>query len=308
MKHNNRLILAKIQPTPLVDPVPVAGTNSVLVRDIRWTEIEITEDQRQLVRGYFGGYEDVAAASYGTLEIDVELQGSSVLGTPPAYGPLLRMAGLGETIVAATSVAYKPITINEEAGAFYYFMDGNLYKHLDCKGSGTCQFNELKLPFVTLKYTGLRVAAGSAAVPAPVFTAFKKPLPVNKANTPTCTLHGQAVVMSQFSLDMGQEVTYINRPGREAVDFTGRNTSGQLVIEEPLISVVDFYDKAATSSVGAFAITHGTVPGLRVKVTSANVQVKKPTPSMQNNVAMLSIPLKFIPTDAGNDEFTILFD
>jgi hypothetical protein len=306
MKYNKRTIAVKIETVSGTDAVPTGALNAVQCNDLKFTPIKVNAEQRNLVRAYFGNSEEIVGAAYGMCEFGVEYQGSGSLGVPGGYGPLLRACAHQEVIVPTTSVAYNPITDNEESATIYYAMDGNLYKLLYCKGTVSVMFDEQKIPHFMFKMTGLRVPVVTGSISGSNFTLFKKPLAVNKANT-VCTFHGQALAIAKFSIDVNNTVGYVNRVNAERTDFTSRETQGSVTFEETLVSVIDFYDRTLQTTLGALSWTHGTVPGLRGKLTAPNVQVQEPPQDQINNVTTLSPGLRFMP-NVGNDEYQFLFD
>lgn len=306
MRMNKRTILVKPETVYGTDSVPTGAVNAMLCRSIKFKPLKANMDQRNLIRPYFGNFEEIVGAAYGEFEVEFELQGSSILGTPPAFGAILRGCAHNEVISAAVKVEYNPISDSEEAVSVYYYKDGNVYKVLGAKGSFSAEINAQKILVGKAKFMGLRQAVNVAALPSVTLTAWKKPLAVNKANT-QFTLHGYAAALEAFSFDSAVTAPYVNRPNREAIDFTDRKAAGNVTIEEPLQSVIDFYDRAYLTTTGALSFTHGVTPGLRIKIDAATVQVGEPDESENNNVAMIAMPLRFMPT-AGNDEYKITFD
>jgi hypothetical protein len=306
MRMNKRAILAKIETTYGTDSVPTGAANAILTRGIKFHPLKMNMDQRNLIRPYFANFEEIPGSAFGEFEIEVEVQGSGAAGTAPSFGVLLRACAHSETITPSVRVEYSPISDAEEALSCYYYKDGNLYKLLGVKGNVMLELTAQKILVWKFKFIGLRQAVGVAALPSVTLTGFKKPLAVNKANT-QFTLHGFAAALESLSFDAATQMPYVNRPNREAVDFTGRQSSGQVVIEEPLQSAIDFYDRAYQVTTGALSLTHGTAAGLRFKMDAAAVQVGEPDESEVNNVAMIGMPLRFMPT-AGNDEYKFTFD
>lgn len=307
MKYNKRTILAKIETVYGTDIVPTAPLNAILVRNISFTPLKVNADERNLVRSYFGNFEQIVGAAYGMCEIEVELAGAGALGVAPKWSPLLLACAHSETIVATISVTYKPITDNEQSATIYYFQDQNLYKLVGCKGSVSFDFNEQKIPIMKFKMTGLRTAVAALAATGAVYTGFQKPLAVNKANT-TLSIQGFSLPTSKFMMDQNATMNYINRINREAVDYTDRKTQGDLEIEEPIVSVVDWYQRTLDTTTGALALVHGTVPGQRIKINAPTVQVTEPTQGEIQNTTTLKMGLRFNPGAVGDDEYALLLD
>lgn len=106
-----RAILAAIEAIYGEDAVPTGDANAILMGNLTVTPMKMTLVQRQNVKAYMGANPSVLAAIYSEVSFDVELAGSGIAGTRPAYGDLLRACGRSETILAA------PVTGNATAGS-----------------------------------------------------------------------------------------------------------------------------------------------------------------------------------------------
>ena len=95
-----RILLAKIETTYGTDSSPVAA-NAMLIRNLDMTPLDAEIVSRDLVRPYFGNYDQIIASQKVGLTFEVELQSSGTAGVAPSYGPLLRACGLSETTTAA---------------------------------------------------------------------------------------------------------------------------------------------------------------------------------------------------------------
>lgn len=95
-----RAILAKIETTYGVDPVPTGSANAILMSNLTVSPMEMTLAQRNNIKAYLGNNPSVLAAIYAKVSFDVELAGSGTAGTAPAFGALLRACALSETTLA----------------------------------------------------------------------------------------------------------------------------------------------------------------------------------------------------------------
>jgi hypothetical protein len=116
-----RAILAKIETTYGVDPVPTGGANAILMSNITVSPMEMNLAQRNNIKAYLGNNPSVLAAIYAKVSFDVEVAGSGVAGTAPGYGPLLRACAMSETLLGTaltgTAAAGGASTIQFAAGA-----------------------------------------------------------------------------------------------------------------------------------------------------------------------------------------------
>ena len=77
-------ILAKLEVTYGVDPVPTGAANALLVSNLSINPLNAEYISRDIVREYLGGSEELPGARYMECGFDIELVGSGTLATPPA--------------------------------------------------------------------------------------------------------------------------------------------------------------------------------------------------------------------------------
>lgn len=95
-------LLMKLEQAYGIDPNPTANLNAVLLSgQPTFTPMEIRGVDRDLIRPYFGNFEQLIGSITGVINFSVEAAGSGTAGVPPAYGPALRASGMSETILAA---------------------------------------------------------------------------------------------------------------------------------------------------------------------------------------------------------------
>lgn len=304
LKFRNKVLLAKIEATYGADAAPTGAANAIAVRNLTLTPMEGQTVSRDLVRPTLGNFTQIHVGTHVLAEFEVEVAGSGAAGTAPAYGPLLRGCAMAETVTAGSSVAYDPVSSNEESVTLYFNLDGNLHKLTGARGTLSMQLDPQGLPYFTFRFTGLWNAPGSAALPAADFSAFQTPLPVSQANTPTFTLHGGAVKVGGWQFDQNNTVAYDNLIGEEVVDVTDRQPSGQVTIEAPANSSKNWFTTAEANTLGALQWVHGAAAGQIVQFDAPRVQVLQPQYQERNGKAMLQMGLSFVP-NAGDDEFTI---
>ena len=310
MKVNNRVILAKIETVYGTDSVPTGAANAIWTRSISPTPHVLSTDDNTQIRPFFGQFEHAVGAVYATYEFEVPISLSAAAGTAPPWGPLLRACAHSENIVASTSVTYHPITTAEESATIYFHDDGNRFVMTGAKGTATFTFTEQKIPVIKFMMTGLVAAGGgitTVANPASTFTPWTRAIMTNQVNT-TFTVGGYAAPLQSLVLDVNNTTPYINRPNRQAVDFTDRKSKLTLNIEQPTLAQYDIWTAFRAGTQVAISFTNGTVAGNRFKLNSSGFQMEQPSSSDQDLVTMLSIPGKLIPTTAGGDEYTILLD
>lgn len=300
------VLTAKIETTYGTDPVPTGAVNAMLVSNLSVTPLEQEFVERNNIQQYFGNRQKLSVNESVSISFDVELASSGTAGTAPAYAPLLRMCATAETLVAVTSAAYNPISAGFESGTIYFYADGLLHKALGCRGDVSVKISAKQIPTYSFTFKGLYSPVTDVGLATPTLTAFKTPLVANSTNTTPFTIHGYAGVLSEFTLNLGNNVVRRNLIGSDSVVITDRNVTGKISIEAVLVAAKDFYALAKASTLGAFTITHGTAAGNKVQISAgSSVQLANPTYSESDGIRMLNLDLIFTPTSAGNDDVTI---
>ena len=289
MKFSEKLILAKIETTYGTDSLP-AEANSILGKDVELTPLEAEALERGLVKPYLGADEEIIFGEHVLLSYKVELQGSGTAGTPPAFSPLLRAAGFVETITATTRVEYDLANSNYESCTLYFYMGNNLHGMTGARAN-VKPLIEKGIPYLEFSFIGLWVDPTQVVTPTPDWSAWQKPTPTGAGRTSGFILNGFAAEPYKLTLDVGQEVKYIQTLTSEKVDITNRKASGSVSIEAPDINTHNFFVDAKDSVTGALAIQHGQTAGLICKINCPKVQVKAPKYGDHEGTASLDMDL-----------------
>lgn len=302
-----RTILAKIEGTYNTDPVPTGAANAILVRDnLAIQPLQLNSVQRGVIRTYLGASETLPTSVYGTAEFEVELAGSGTAGTAPAWGVLLRACGFGETLTALTDATYKPVSAAFESLTIYGNVDGVLHKLTGCRGTVSLDMSIEQIPALKFRFTGQYVAATDAAPPTQTLTAWQQPKVCTNSNTTGLTLHGFATAkMTSLSFDIANDVKFRPVVGAASEVFiTGRNPSGNMVIDAELVATKDWFTSVQAATLGALSIVHGTVAGNKVQLDAPKVQVSTLQYGDRDGIATHQLGLVLTP-NTGNDELVI---
>lgn len=300
-------LLAKIEAAYGVDSTPTGAANSILARNVNISPLEVEEEERNIQQPYLGNSGKIVTSFYGKIDFEVELAGSGAAGTPPKCGPLLRSCSLAEAITVAMKVLYTPVSAGFESVVLYFHLDGVLHVFTGSRGTVQKMLNAKAIPVFKFSYTGLFNAVTDVALPTAVYTGFVTPLAVNKANTPTFTLHGYAAVLKSLTLDMANEIQYRNLVNYEGVDNVDRQPGGSVEFESTLMATKNWFAIAKDKTAGALNIIHGVTAGNIVQIQAPNVLLSQPKYSEDAGVVMISAGLELQPSTAGNDEISIEF-
>lgn len=306
LRWKRKAITAKAEGTYGVDSVPAAATDAILCRNVSIEPLQLTYDQREFALPWFGGFGKIPSDGFVKLDFEVEAAGSAAAGTAPAYGPLLKACGMGETIVAVTSVTYAPVS-TENSVSIYMYIDGRLHKILGSLGTAVLMFEAGKVPIYKFSFIGLFSTPTDSALITPTVSAYIKPVAVNKVNTTPATLHTFSGKFASLSLDVGNVLSPRTLVNDQSVGFTDRKSVGSVTLEDELIATKDWWTIVKAGTTGALAFTHGTVAANKIQLTGPAVQLTDPKLSESNGISMLTMGMEFTPTAAGNDEFAIVY-
>lgn len=306
MLTRRRTILAALEATYGVDAAPTGALNAILVKSLNVTPMSASVVSRDLIRPFFGNYQQLIADAHVQLDFEVELAGSGTAGHAPAYDCLLQACAMVGVAVANTSYTYSPISTGIKSATIYFNNDGALHKITGAFGDAEITVNAKAIPTIKFTMTGLYHAPTAAALPAADFSHFLTPVVANSTNTPGATLLGFQSTLSKFSMKLGNQVDFRSLIGKQYVQVLDRKVAGSFEIEAVTPDVQDFFTPALAGTTGAFTMTHGTVAGNIVEIAMTGANIQNPTYADDNGTQMLQIPYVGVPT-AGNDEFSLIF-
>ncbi|WAT84899.1 hypothetical protein [Delftia acidovorans] len=296
-------ILALVETVVGTAVVPLAA-NAMLVSDVTLTPIEGDVVERNNIRPFFGSSGSTLVTEYQKMAFSVELAGVAAAGDMPGVTDLLRACAMSATNQVGAKTVFAPVTDGIESVTIYGNVDGTLYKMHGARGEVDFSTDAKAIPKWKFEFTGSFVPAVDAPLPAVDYSAFVAPLGVNKANT-TLSVDGLSVACSAFSFKCGNQVVKRDLMNVDTVEITDRKSTGSVTFENTTVAAKDWIGLARASAIVPIALKHGQGATNTVSFKSARAQVGKPTFSDSDGVQMVTIPLSFIPSDAGNDEWSI---
>ena len=312
----NSVILAKVEATYGVDSTPTGVANALLVSNLSPVKINANNVNRDLVRPYLGGSEQLFGSASLEISFDVELAGSGAAGTAPAYGPLLLACAFAETVTAATRVDYVPMSdmSTMKSATIYYYADGELHKLLGARGDVTIKMGVGERPIMSFKFVGIDGGKTAAALPAATLTAWKAPLVVSDPNTADvllgCTYNagaltgGTAYPSKGLEFAMGNAVAFTALIGGESVELTQRDVTGKVSMELTAAQAVTFFGSVKANTLQGIGMVHGTTAGYKVLLHAPNAQLIDMAQADNNGRIAYDFGVRAIPS-AGNDDLRI---
>tara|TARA_R110000868_G_scaffold368852_1_gene631980 strand:- start:6673 stop:7602 length:930 start_codon:yes stop_codon:yes gene_type:complete len=296
-------ILHKLEATYATDAAPAAA-DALVAMNVTFTPLEADEVTRDLMLPYLGSQGVILAGIYARLEFDIEIAGSGAAGTAPAYGSILRAAGLAETVEEDVSVEYSIVETAVESGSIYFVSDKVQHVMLGCQANVSLTFTPKGIPRFRFTVLGLLgTITDIVAMPAVSMVGWETPLTVSKANT-TMSLHGWASIAESLTVDLGNTLTPRFLIGEEEILISNRQSTGTAVVVAGSLATVNWFDRAIERTRGGLALTHGTQAGNIVEIAAPAVEVGRPTQGQTDGVSNYTLPLMLCPV-TGLDELVI---
>lgn len=310
----NTAILAKIETTEGTDSVPTGAANALLVSDVTINALNAQNVDRDLIRPYFGGSEQLVGTAYKEVTFTVELAGSGTAGTAPAWGALVVACGFLESGAAGYRQFAPDTPVNQKSCTIYYHDDGVLHKLLGAKGSFRLAAGVGARP--TLAFTFMGKDGGDTAVanPTPTLTAWKTPLVITDTNsgdiklgstyTAGAVTGGTAYTSQGLELDLGNTVSFTPLLGGEFIDISARAVTGSVQMDLTPAQEVSFMGTVKANTVTTMGLEHGATAGNIVGVHMAAAQLINPSKQEINGRRLIGFDVRSVPV-AGNDDLII---
>jgi len=315
----NSAILAKTEVTYGTDPTPTGGANAILVSNLSITPLNAQNVNRDLIRGYFGGSEQLVGNAHVECKFDVELAGAGTAGNAPAFGPLLIGCGMAETLTASYHAVYDPISASQKGTTIWYYVDGVLHKLNGARGNFDMKMGLGNRPVMSFTFLGLDGGVSATALPTQTLTAFKTPIAVTDGNTSDFTL-GSALTLGSaiptitggvvypsegLDLAFGNTLNYVPLLGGESIDIVNRDTTGKVTLDLTAAQQASFHTDIKTNTTTTASFLHGITSGNKVAIFGPAVQRINPAYTDKNGRVMTDMDLRFLPS-SGNDEIKIV--
>ncbi len=299
-----KLLVAKIESTYGTDSTP-GGGDAVLATAIELSAMEGQDLERNLDKPYLGNDGTIAVDLHSKIKFRVELQGSGTAGTAPAWSALIRACAFAETVSAATSVTYNPITSSHESISLYLMIGNTRYVMKGARGNVAFILNASGIPYLEFEFTSLFTLPAEGTPPTPNYDGYQDPTEVSNATTPTFTIDGDDYVLRNFKLDAGNDVQGRFLIGDERVIIVDRAEMLDFQMVAVPLSTLNPYALAKAKTQVELVITHGTEAGKIATIEVPTMQIQRPS-GLAEAQGIMEWPLRGKPRpDAGNDQFTL---
>lgn len=304
--HRSKILLFRPETVYGTDPIPTGAAHAILAVDIKLMPMEGQDISRELDLPNMGAEPTIPVDVHSKLAFKVELAPSGTAGTAPAWGPLLQACGCAQTIVASTSVTYNPVSSAHGSGTFYFYIGSTLYRLTGARGTAKFKIGASSIPYIEFEFTGLFNAVAEGSRPTPTLTGFRAPLASSRTNTPVFTLGGVALVMREFTLDLGNQIETRFLINSESVMLVDRAEKVSVTVEAEAMGVINPYALAAAQATQAIVLQQGVAAGARATINVPMAQLQRPS-GLEQSQNIVEWPLSLIPLpNAGNDQWTLV--
>ena len=274
--------------------------------------------KRQETRDHFGRFDGIPGIATGQISFKVTIVGSGTAGTAPHFQDALSACGMSETIVAATSVTYKPVSTFDGAGdnqgATYtvaIFEDGVRYAIKGAQGSVkfTCKAGE---PLVAeFSFSGGYVAPIDVSVPTPAGVSTEVPPTFLSAGLSTIGTY--TPVFESLEFDMARALSPVtdanDANGTKGFEITGHDPVGSFDPDMVLIATNDYFAQWRAGTTGT--ITTGTIGSAGNQIQMVATRCQYDAHSMDEAEGRRKLGSSFIITTSTSasegDDFSLAF-
>lgn len=315
----NTVILAKVETTIGTDAVPTGASDAVLVSEMTITPLDAQNVDRNLIRGYFGGSEQLVGMASVKVSMTVELAGAAAAATAPQWGDLLLGCAMAEALLTTPNrVEYTPISTALKTLTIKYQDDGVQHILLGCMGNVKLSAKIGERPALMFDFIGLDGGISALANATPTLSAWKTPIVMAKQNVVDITLGstynvgaitgGTVYASTGLTLDLGNEAKYIPMLSSERVDILDRSIVGTVELDLTAANEVSFMATVKANTTQSLALTIGIATGNKIIIHAPAVQLINPKKvDYQGGARLIGYDLRLVPTAAGtgNDELRI---
>lgn len=304
--YDKRLLFFKIETTEGTDAAPVAA-DAIVTRNLQPVNYESDTRVREIDGLYFGARPESKTNIRGRTSFEVELAGAGVANTVPPWMKLLRVAGMDAGVAGGSSVVQKPISTGVPSATLWDYVDTLRDRLTGSRADFRMTFEDDQLPFISMDVMGYphTTMADQHTAVVPNVAAFQTPVYVNNENS-IFLLDGYAAEMRRVEYVAGSVLTPRSFVGStDRVKYRNRVWTATALIKCPDIASKNYFLGIRPGSQVPMKITHGLVAGNIVEVESLRSEIGLIQKADEEGDLMLSIPLRLIPSAAGNDEISI---
>lgn len=300
----SKVMLVKAEVTAGTDSVPTGALDAIKVSDLT---ISVNADEVSST---------VDGASFQNDEIDftnktftisggINMYASGTAGTAPDYAPLLIACQMEETVVAATSVTYTPVTGSTESASVYLEIDGILYKCLYTKGNATFTTGIGEFDRFDFELTGVYLEPTDDTIAGATYNI--QPTFVGTEARCELSVHGTLVDGVSFNMSSGNSINVKESTETYAIVNDDRKATASMSMWSDLLATFNPFAINEAKTRDAVYWQSGTTAGSILRFDLPKAMLKLPQPTDIDGLSGYDVELVPYP-DSGDDEFSITFE
>ncbi len=311
MYTRRAVVLAKIETSYGTDADPTGEANAILTG--RPSVKGLSDNlERNFVSPTLSPLAPCKAGHTVEVSFDVEARTGAEPGTPPEISPLLRACGFEETVVAGTSVAYKPVSDDFESATLYVFLDGICHKIRGCRGNMKFVGEVGKYGVYSFGMRGLYAEPVDLPLPSAAYSAVLPDLVESATLKMTPEGGSQYIpVISRIEFDLHNELfrrdDVTREDGVREIMISSRKTSGVIDPEMVPAAAKNYWSEFRNRVPNQVVFGYGAA-GATDKITLTVPRAVYDEVNYQDRGPLLSIQIPFIcQYNLGDDELIIVY-
>jgi hypothetical protein len=266
---------------------------------------------RETVRPWLGADRQRLINRRVTASFDCYMAGSGTAGTAPAFGGLLLSCFMSEAIVANTSTTYTLAHSGVSGSStIRWHTDGIRHQITGARGNLTMSMAAGEYGLFKFEMQGIYSQPTEVSLPSATFTNQAAPVEISASATTGVSINSVARCMSEFELNIGNELVYENLAGcSEQIEINSRNPEGRIQVESTMLTGTgsqNVYALAEGSALVPIGWTHSGGAGSIITMSLPNCDINEPSLTDRNGKQFMDIPFAPIATSA-TSELSLVF-
>lgn len=309
MTDNVKTLIAKKEAVYGTHAAPTLAANTIVTRGFEARPVEVDPLARNLDTGGHGAMPDAPSNERQTMSYGVEMAGSGVAGTAPAWMELLEgcsMEAPALTVGTSAVQRFAAATAPKSSLTQDHWIGDQRHKGVGFRGNFSIDWTANAYAFLQLNYIGLITVATPFDVNVPGVadgTRWIQPPEINETNT-LLMLDGFACITRSLRIDANIELAIRSLIGARYVNTGNHRATARLSIEAPSFTTKDYLTTLRTGARVELIATNGTEAGNIVEIVCAKAQITSITPRDEDGKLMWDLDL-LLTVDAGQDDLII---
>ncbi|AZZ98253.1 hypothetical protein [Pseudoalteromonas sp. R3] len=295
-RFKDKILLAASAGTTLL------GSHAVYASDVEFS-IETETEADELERAHSGATLEIYYGQHVSINFKTPLAVSGTPGNAPAIGPLLLACGLVQ-VSTSTAVTY---TKGEATAAKCLLRFGNNTHEIDQMMGNMSISLEKGRPMINWQFKGLfSPPVASSAPPEANWSNWAKPSTLGATNSSAFKLDGASRTLHKLTVDLGNNVIFDRAINHDEIMITGHESTANFTVSAETLALFNPFN--AVGNIQTFEFNHGSSAGSRVTILG---RYQMPVPKYTNLDSELTgyeFDGKLVPSNAGYDELTLVFE